>query len=255
MGVRVGQIDKIEPAGDKMKVTFHYDNKYKVPANATASILNPSLVASRTIQLSPPYTGGPVMEDDAVIPLDRTQVPVEYDELRDSLNRILTDLGPDARNSPRARSATSSSPSPTASQGKGEQINKTLNGLSEALTTLNKGRGDFFGVVTQVIGPANTSSCVSIASGRALAVLPELAPAASSVPSRSFTRPEASVIAEDFSDIHVAIPLGRAIENRSGRPLVPFAKGRCSACCGGPATTGVARARFCTGAAEHVDKP
>jgi phospholipid/cholesterol/gamma-HCH transport system substrate-binding protein len=36
MGVKVGQIDSIEPAGDKMKVTFHYDNKYKVPANATA---------------------------------------------------------------------------------------------------------------------------------------------------------------------------------------------------------------------------
>ena len=79
MGVRVGTIDKIEPAGDKMKVSFHWENKYKVPANATVSILNPSLVASRTIQLSPPYTGGPVMEDDAVIPIDRTQVPVEYD--------------------------------------------------------------------------------------------------------------------------------------------------------------------------------
>ena len=97
MGVKVGSIDAIDPAGDKMKVTFHYENKYKVPANATASILNPSLVASRTIQLSPPYTGGPEMENNATIPIDRTQVPVEYDELRDSLNRILTDLGPDAR--------------------------------------------------------------------------------------------------------------------------------------------------------------
>src|ERR1700739_2219997 len=32
MGVRVGSIDKIEPAGDRMRVTFHYSNKYKVPA-------------------------------------------------------------------------------------------------------------------------------------------------------------------------------------------------------------------------------
>ncbi|MGH3642340.1 MAG: MCE family protein, partial [Mycobacterium sp.] len=94
MGVRVGTIDKIEPAGDKMRVTFNYQSKYKVPELATASILNPSLVASRTIQLSPPYTGGPVLQDGAVIPEERTQVPVEYDELRDSLNRILTDLGP-----------------------------------------------------------------------------------------------------------------------------------------------------------------
>src|SRR6201998_1108926 len=52
MGVRVGSIDKIEPAGDRMRVTLHYNNKYKVPAQATASILNPTLVASRTIQLS-----------------------------------------------------------------------------------------------------------------------------------------------------------------------------------------------------------
>ena len=101
-----------------MKVTFHYDNKYKVPANATASILNPSLVASRTIQLSPPYTGGPVMEDGAVIPIDRTQVPVEYDQLRDSINRHPDRPRPDTANSPRARSATSSSRPPTGSRAR-----------------------------------------------------------------------------------------------------------------------------------------
>ena len=146
MGVRVGQIDTIEPAGDKMRVTFHYDSKYKVPANATASILNPSLVASRTIQLAPPYTGGPVMQSGAVIPMDRTQVPVEYDELRDSINRILTDLGP-TKEQPRGPFGDVIESFSDGLQGKGEQINKTLNGLSEALTTLNSGRGDFFGVI------------------------------------------------------------------------------------------------------------
>ena len=56
MGVRVGSVEQeFEPAGDKMKVTFHYANKYKVPANASAVVLSPTLVASRTIQLEPPY--------------------------------------------------------------------------------------------------------------------------------------------------------------------------------------------------------
>lgn len=146
MGVRVGTIDQIEPAGDKMKVTFSYENKYKVPANATASILNPSLVASRTIQLAPPYTGGPVLEDDAVIPIDRTQVPVEYDELRDSLDRILTDLGP-TPDQPRGPFGDVIESFADGLSGKGKQINTTLNSLSEALTTLNEGRGDFFSVV------------------------------------------------------------------------------------------------------------
>ena len=146
MGVKVGSIDSIEPAGDKMKVTFNYENKYKVPANATASILNPSLVASRTIQLSPPYTGGPEMQSNAVIPLDRTQVPVEYDELRDSINRILTDLGP-TREQPKGPFGDIIESFSYGLEGKGDQINKTLSGLSEAVTTLNEGRGDFFAVI------------------------------------------------------------------------------------------------------------
>ena len=146
MGVRVGTIDKIEPAGDKMKVSFHWENKYTVPANATASILNPSLVASRTIQLSPPYTGGPVMEDGAVIPIDRTQVPVEYDELRDSIDRILTDLGPTPEQ-PKGPFGDIIESAADGFAGKGQQFNKTLNGLSEALFTLNEGRTDFFGVI------------------------------------------------------------------------------------------------------------
>src|SRR5690349_18058584 len=146
MGVKVGTIESIDPAGDKMKVTFSYENKYKVPANATASILNPSLVASRNIQLSPPYTGGPVMEDDAVIPIDRTQIPVEYDELRDSINRILTDLGPTPEQ-PKSPFGDIIESAANGFAGKGEQLNKTLNGLSEALYTLNEGRGDLFGVI------------------------------------------------------------------------------------------------------------
>jgi phospholipid/cholesterol/gamma-HCH transport system substrate-binding protein len=146
MGVRVGSIDSIEPAGDKMKVTFTYASKYKVPANVTASVLNPSLVASRTIQLAPPYTGGPELESGAVIPIDRTQVPVEYDELRDSINRILTDLGPTPQQ-PKGPFGDVIESFADGLNGKGEQINQTLNSLSEALTTLNQGRGDFFGVV------------------------------------------------------------------------------------------------------------
>jgi phospholipid/cholesterol/gamma-HCH transport system substrate-binding protein len=146
MGVRVGAIDSIEPAGDKMKVTFTYSSKYKVPANVTASVLNPSLVASRTIQLAPPYTGGPELENGAVIPIDRTQVPVEYDELRDSINRILTDLGP-TKQQPKGPFGDVIESFADGLNGKGLEINQSLNSLSEALTTLNQGRGDFFGVV------------------------------------------------------------------------------------------------------------
>ncbi|MDG4667424.1 virulence factor Mce family protein [Mycobacterium sp. 236(2023)] len=146
MGVRVGSIDSIEPAGDKMKVTFHYESKYKVPENASASILNPSLVASRTIQLSPPYTGGNTLPDGAVLDTDRTQVPVEYDDLRDSLSRLLRDLGPTPEQ-PKGPFGDIIESAADGFAGKGEQLNKSLNALSEALFSLNQGRGDLFSVI------------------------------------------------------------------------------------------------------------
>ncbi|MGQ9352176.1 virulence factor Mce family protein [Mycolicibacterium gilvum] len=146
MGVQVGAIDKIEPAGDKMKVTFHYEDKYRVPENATASILNPSLVASRTIQLSPAYTGGNTLPDNAVLDIDRTQVPVEYDDLRDSISRLLTDLGPTPEQ-PKGPFGDIIESAADGFAGKGKQLNSTLNNLSEALFALNEGRGDFFSVV------------------------------------------------------------------------------------------------------------
>ena len=146
MGVRVGAIDKIEPAGDKMKVTFHYNNKYKVPANASAVILNPSLVASRSIQLEPPYKGGPVLADNAVIPIEHTQVPVEWDDLRNDITHIISQLGP-TKEQPKGPFGDIIESFADGLAGKGKQINTTLDSLSTALTTLDEGRGDFFAVL------------------------------------------------------------------------------------------------------------
>jgi phospholipid/cholesterol/gamma-HCH transport system substrate-binding protein len=146
MGVRVGSIDKIEPAGDKMTVTFHYNNKYNVPANASALIVNPTLVASRSIQLEPPYKGGPVMADNAVIPIERTQVPTEFDQLRESVTNIIFELGPTPEQ-PKGPFGDLIESYADGLAGKGKQINTTLNSLSQSLTALNQGRGDLFAVV------------------------------------------------------------------------------------------------------------
>jgi phospholipid/cholesterol/gamma-HCH transport system substrate-binding protein len=146
MGVRVGAVDKVEPAGDKMKITFHYSNKYKVPADAQAVILNPTLVASRLIQLEPPYKGGPVMADNAVIPEERTQVPTEWDELRNTITNVISKLGP-TKQQPKGPFGDVIEAYADGLAGKGKQINTTFNDLSRALTALNQGRGDFFAVV------------------------------------------------------------------------------------------------------------
>lgn len=93
-GVPVGKVLKIEPQPLRSKISFWFDRKYKVPADAKAAILSPQLVTGRAIQLTPPYTGGPTMADGAVIPQDRTAVPVEWDDLRAQLQRLTELLKP-----------------------------------------------------------------------------------------------------------------------------------------------------------------
>ena len=155
MGIPVGSVDKVEPAGDKMKVTFHFPTKYKVPANASAVIMNPSLVASRNIQLEPPYNGGPVLTNNSVIPLEHTQVPVEWDDLRDSVSKTVTALGPTPEQ-PRGPFGDTLDALADGLAGKGDDINKTLNTLSTSLTALNDSRGETFAIVRGLAPFLNT---------------------------------------------------------------------------------------------------
>lgn len=93
-GVTVGSVESIEPQPTKVKISFWIEDKYPVPADAKAVILSPTLVTSRAIQLTPPYRGGPVMHGDAVIPLDRTAVPIEFDDFRVQLEKLTETLQP-----------------------------------------------------------------------------------------------------------------------------------------------------------------
>ena len=94
LGVPVGKIDAIEPQPQRAKISFWVDDQYQIPADAKAVILSPALVTARAIQLVPVYTGGPTMADNAVIPLERTAVPVEWDDFRDQLQKLTDTLKP-----------------------------------------------------------------------------------------------------------------------------------------------------------------
>ena len=58
--------------------------------------MSPNLVAARFIQLTPAYTSGPAMPDGATIDLSHTAVPVEWDEVKESLTDLAKQLSPAA---------------------------------------------------------------------------------------------------------------------------------------------------------------
>ena len=150
LGIQVGEIDKVTPDGNKVRVDFHYDSKYSLPANVKAAVLSPTLVATRFIQLDPAYTTGPKLPDAGVIPTDRTVVPVEFDELKQQLDQLSDALGPNGVNKDGSLNRALEVINKNGVQngvGQGQNFHDMITQLSKAARTLSDGRGDMFGTV------------------------------------------------------------------------------------------------------------
>lgn len=145
LGVKVGKIDKITPTPEHVKVEFTYEAKYKVPADAKAAVISPSLIPARYIQLAPAYTGGPVLEDGGVIPIERTAVPVEFDELKKQLSEVTKTFGPEGANENGALNRVLELG--TIYKGQGKPYNTFVKELSKAVETLGQGSGDMFSTI------------------------------------------------------------------------------------------------------------
>ncbi|QLL07555.1 MCE family protein [Mycobacterium vicinigordonae] len=143
LGVAVGKVDTIVPQPDRAKVTMYVDSKYKIPANAMAAILSPQLVTARAVQLTPAYTGGPVMSDGAVIPLDRTAVPVEWDDLRQELQKLTDALQP-TKDGGLSKLGELVSTAANNLRGRGVDIRQAVVKMAQALSILGDHSDDIF---------------------------------------------------------------------------------------------------------------
>jgi phospholipid/cholesterol/gamma-HCH transport system substrate-binding protein len=154
LGVPVGKVDKITPMGTKVRVQLHFDGKYPVPAGAKAAVVSPSIVGDRFVQLTPAYTSGPKMQNDAHLGLDKTATPLELDEIFSSINDLDKALGPNGANKadaggvgPLTRLLDS-----TARNfgGQGVEFNKTLKNVGAFTQTLADNKDALFNTLNKV---------------------------------------------------------------------------------------------------------
>ena len=146
LGIDVGEITRVTPMGDRVRVEMLVDEDYDVPAEAVAVILAPSLVADRYVQFAPVYSGGPTMADGAEVPLERTATPVELDQVYGALDDLSVALGPTGANADGALSDLVEVGAANL-DGNGQALNTTLTGFSQAVETLAENRDDLFGSV------------------------------------------------------------------------------------------------------------
>ncbi|MCW3813954.1 MCE family protein [Micromonospora sp. DR5-3] len=149
LGVRVGEVESVTPQGRTVRVAMRYDPEVDIPADAQAVIVPPSVVSDRYVQLTPAFTGGPVLADGAEITLARTAAPMEIDDIYQALDEFNRTLGPEGANADGALSGLVATGRANL-EGNGANLHDTLDGLSRALTTLSDGRGDLFGSVANL---------------------------------------------------------------------------------------------------------
>lgn len=149
MGVAVGKIDKIEPEPLRAKITFWISAKYRVPSDAKAVILSPSLVTARAIQLTPAWVAGPTLNDNAVIPQSRTAVPIEWDDFRKQLENLAATLQPTQPGGVSTLGALIDTGADNL-RGQGTTIHQTVTKLAESLSILGDHSTDIFSTVKHV---------------------------------------------------------------------------------------------------------
>ncbi|MDX1871066.1 MCE family protein [Mycolicibacterium sp. 120266] len=146
VGVPVGRIDAIQPRAEDVKVTMTLDPGVKVPADARALIIAPNLVSARFIQLTPAFTGGQTLADGAEIGLDRTGVPVEWDEVKEQLTALSAQLGP-KQNGVQGPLVAAVNQAADTFDGNGDSFRQALRELSQTAGRLGDSRTDLFGTV------------------------------------------------------------------------------------------------------------
>src|SRR3954452_8760006 len=150
LGVPVGKVETVRPAGTSVTVRMWYDAKYHVPADAQAVIISPAIVGGRFVQLTPVFrSGARPLADDAVLTEKSTSPPLELDEIYQGIDDLTVALGPDGANSNGALTHLLDSTARNFA-GQGEQFHQTIENLGKLTGTLDDNKEELFGTARQI---------------------------------------------------------------------------------------------------------
>lgn len=140
LGVPVGTVTAIKPEGPYVLVTMSVKSDQPIPAGAAAVVVSRSVATDRYIELTPVYQGGAQMKDGTVITLDRTQTPVEFDQVLNTIGKFADQIGGTGAN--RGVISRFLSAQSTALKGRGELINRAILSLGAAVNGISQQRSN-----------------------------------------------------------------------------------------------------------------
>ncbi|GGL10188.1 MlaD family protein [Nocardia jinanensis] len=94
MGLRIGTVERVEPKGERVQVTFSLDGTRRVPVNVQAVTRSKSLLADRSLELVGNYEEGPQLRAGDCIPPERTHTPKSISEIAGSAADFIDAMAP-----------------------------------------------------------------------------------------------------------------------------------------------------------------
>jgi phospholipid/cholesterol/gamma-HCH transport system substrate-binding protein len=147
-GVEVGEITAVEPRPEGVRLTLDIQEGVKVPADATLSVVPITVIADRYVQLFPAYKSGPTMADGDHIPLDRTAIPAELDDVLGQLKGLLGALEP--RNGKRGPLAKLVESLDEALADRSQNLAGTLSSSADVLENLADSQSNITGLIANL---------------------------------------------------------------------------------------------------------
>jgi phospholipid/cholesterol/gamma-HCH transport system substrate-binding protein len=140
LGVPVGKVTDIQPAGTQVLVTMQVSTDQPIPANAGAVVVARSVATDRYVEITPVYHSGPKMTDGTTIPAARTQTPVDFDEVLHALDTFATGIAGSKGATNAIRNFIDKGAA--ALNGKGPLLNQAIHSLAEGTNGLAAQRGN-----------------------------------------------------------------------------------------------------------------
>ena len=148
-GVEVGEITSVEPSAGGVRVTIEIHEEVEIPADATLSVIPITVISDRYVQLFPAYSGsGPTLEDGDHIPVERTTIPAELDDVLTELKGLLGALEP--RGEGRGSLARLIGNLDYVMDGNAEELAGTLSGSSTVLQNLAQSGTNIQGLIANL---------------------------------------------------------------------------------------------------------
>jgi phospholipid/cholesterol/gamma-HCH transport system substrate-binding protein len=157
-GVRVGQVDKLELTEAGVDVYLDIENEYdEIPADTMAIVGNRSAVGEQYVELQPNVDAKPYLGNDAEIPVENTELPIQTETL-------LADLSATVSSVDQEDLRTTINELGTGFAGAGEDLQKIIDAGNSFIETADEN----FDVTKALIEGGNTVLRGQVASESAL---------------------------------------------------------------------------------------